>query len=65
MTFDRAEAVLLEEMTQTLEVVEFLETVRSGRVKWQEWEEKKRAAAAAEAEEQVQKQQQEQEQDTE
>jgi hypothetical protein len=47
--FDRAEAVLLEDMTQTQEVQEFLETVRSARVMVQEWEEKKKKAAAAAA----------------
>lgn len=62
--FDRAEAVLMEEMTQTQEVQEFLETVRSARVMVQEWEEKKKkaAAGAAAAAEVMEKEKQQQEQ---
>jgi hypothetical protein len=62
--FDRAEAALMEEMTQTQEVQEFLETVRSARVMVQEWEEKKKkaAAAAAAAAEVMEKEKQQQEQ---
>jgi predicted Zn-dependent protease len=47
--FDQAEHVLLDEMEESPEVLQFLETVRSSRATLEEWARKKAAEAEVEA----------------